>query len=529
MPAGDNGREPETDTVHAEGEGPGGAAIRWIWLIYLVFLAVVLIPIWSVTHPPLQDYPNHLARMFLIGHVEELPLREFYEISWRLVPKLASDLVIPALNWVFSLEVSGKIFISLTFFLLTFSVSLLSKEIHRAVTPISFAAFLFLYNFAFYKGFLNFLFSCSLAFLGVLAWIRLSQQAPWRRILFGSAISLFLFVSHLYGLAVYGLLTLAHDFFAARKDGKTKPRVLGLAAWRWGAQFILPGILFFSVSTTGSAMPKPGDLITDIFRVVSDQGWIARKVEKLAYLFPRIEPGLDVLLYLLVVAALIVAVREQRGRSRNFVLISVAAGLVLYLFMPRLLLTSAHADWRILVPLGFLTFGAIPWPRTGKWMEAGTLAVIGTMVMAQTVIVTRHWEKGERLYQNYKTIAERLPTGARVFPYSNTSDDLRLILPIPIIHMPSFAVVDRKVFLPTLFAYESQQVLSYTQPYRELAWRHRYVFYGERVLDWAEIQQRYDFALNLDDLSHGDMSKLPKGWAVEVSAGPFTLLKPDGP
>ena len=40
-------------------------AIRWpqLGLWYLALLGAAVLPLALITHPPLDDYPNHLARM----------------------------------------------------------------------------------------------------------------------------------------------------------------------------------------------------------------------------------------------------------------------------------------------------------------------------------------------------------------------------------------------------------------------------------------------------------------------------------
>src|SRR5438132_99786 len=62
------------------------------------FLVVALIPLFTCSPLPLGDYPNHLARMYIISTLPHSPiLQRYYEIHWQLIPNLALDLMVPQL------------------------------------------------------------------------------------------------------------------------------------------------------------------------------------------------------------------------------------------------------------------------------------------------------------------------------------------------------------------------------------------------------------------------------------------------
>ena len=68
--------------------------------IYLIFLiagsSLLLLPFFFIQLPPLQDYPNHLARIHILTQIKENPaLQEYYKVQWAPLPNLAMDLVIP--------------------------------------------------------------------------------------------------------------------------------------------------------------------------------------------------------------------------------------------------------------------------------------------------------------------------------------------------------------------------------------------------------------------------------------------------
>jgi hypothetical protein len=54
----------------------------------LILAAILLVPIWSVAFPPLLDYPNHLARSFVLAHLADpaYTFSRFYRADWGAYP-----------------------------------------------------------------------------------------------------------------------------------------------------------------------------------------------------------------------------------------------------------------------------------------------------------------------------------------------------------------------------------------------------------------------------------------------------------
>ncbi|TMJ62181.1 MAG: hypothetical protein E6G81_02750, partial [Alphaproteobacteria bacterium] len=82
--------------------------------VYFGLCAFALSPLLWVRVPPLVDYPNHLARIWILVHGTEIPdLLANYQIHWRVLPDLAMDLVVSMLSPVLSVEDAGRVFVAL--------------------------------------------------------------------------------------------------------------------------------------------------------------------------------------------------------------------------------------------------------------------------------------------------------------------------------------------------------------------------------------------------------------------------------
>src|SRR3954454_19689164 len=71
----------------------------WVVLKQTVLVAaLILLPLFYTLVPPLEDYPNHLARMQALASIPgNEALSQFYEVAWAPVPNLIMDLIVPPL------------------------------------------------------------------------------------------------------------------------------------------------------------------------------------------------------------------------------------------------------------------------------------------------------------------------------------------------------------------------------------------------------------------------------------------------
>src|SRR5215213_3256335 len=79
----------------------------------LLVSTVLVLPLLYTLIPPLEDYPNHLARMFALAKLRESPaLAEFYEVNWAMIPDLIMDLLTPPLVPLVGVYTAGRMFLA---------------------------------------------------------------------------------------------------------------------------------------------------------------------------------------------------------------------------------------------------------------------------------------------------------------------------------------------------------------------------------------------------------------------------------
>ena len=221
------------------------------WSALAALVVVLLVPLFLTEIPPLLDYPNHLARMFILSNLAtDADLARIYGTSWHIVPNIGIDLAMPALMHLLPLMAAGKLFVALALVLPLMGVVALHRSLFGTVSYWPLAAGLVAYNRLFFSGFLNFLIGVGLALLGAALWQGLRDRPAWLRI--GTAIvaAIIIFFCHLIAVAFYGLLLFALEMTGAwRMSWRNRLVRLVLLA----IPFIVPAIFYLLAPISADA------------------------------------------------------------------------------------------------------------------------------------------------------------------------------------------------------------------------------------------------------------------------------------
>lgn len=459
-------------------------------------LVVVLVPIWSVAIPPLLDYPNHLARQYILaGLPDSAVLQQFYIAEWRPVPNLAMDAVVQALSGILAVDIAGKVFLSSALLLVALAPIALSRALFGHITPISLAGLLLVNSEVVGLGFVNFVFSAGLALCLLAAWIQFRKRPLWVAIAAFPLLSLALFFAHLTGYGVYVALVCTYELGLVLRGIRGRRRKgIGLL-WRdsWpfyislALQIAVPMAVFLLASPI-SAAPEP-----------SVYGGIWRKIEMLGGLFfylvqPHswiVDRGLAIALTAAMVAlTLLRAVAVSRVMALPLICM-----LLVFLLTPMSLFGGWGADHRLLLPLGLLLAGSCRMTKgtVRQWTAVGAAVVVA--VVSRTAVVTGEWHRANRTYEEYQRAFESLEDGSKVYFAAGHTGGQRT-WPAPAYFLPCLAVAKKDIYLPYLFANPSQQPLRYTSRYVGLQRISRgpVLTHGESP-NWDTLRRSFDYFL----------------------------------
>ena len=441
------------------------------------FCLLLLAPLALVDVPPLLDYPNHLARAFVLASGPgDAVLSEFYRPHWGILPNLATDAVLtPVLrrlpegaHWV---HLAGRIMVGAFLLLPVLGTVAYSRAVFGRWSWWPLGCGLVAYNAAFLQGFLNFSASISLALLCAAAWRCWRRAFPMRMIGAAAVATAVLFFCHLMGLGFFLLLMAAAEVEAAWKNAGTSGGIGFMAAVARRALaclpvLVLPAILYVT-SEFGQADAEPQ------WRSLSD---------KFAHLLDPVinyDLATDGLTAIAIIGVLVLA--AVTGCLRVPVASRLVLGvlLALYAIAPFDYKGSAAFDMRFVIMAAFMLFAAMlpSLPRRTQRLAAASFA---TLFVVRMAIIGAVWiERGDDLAQFRQMIAA-VPVGSRVYltsvapvdapdywrrnPHGLLSDGTRTDF-----HIAALLVIERRSFWPYLFAYASQQPIELMPRYMALA------------------------------------------------------------
>jgi hypothetical protein len=430
---------------------------RRFLLLFAACFVVSAIPILLVDTLPLVDYPNHLARMHIIAAYDSAPaLRQFYALDWHPVPNLAMDLIVPSFARIMPLERAGKLFILVTFLLITGGTAALHRCLFRRWSAWPLLAFLLLYNRSLLWGFGNFLFGVGLALAAFALWVGLRDRAAALRVAAAVVLAPAVFFAHFFAFGAYALLIASYEL--ARLRQKPRPsaavgyRDLGLAA----VPFILPVAIFLVTRHAGDA------------GVVSWSRFF-RKFDLLFNIVDNYVTWFDIVTLVLLVGLFIGgAWRRQIAMSKVMVLPLLILCLA-QIAMPNRVFGAAGVDHRMPLVLALVLIGATQGVMTDRHRQNVVAGLLALLFLARMTVITVIWTEQDHSLAPMVDALGHLPPGSKLaVAYSPSAVHVSRRDP-PMLHLAGQAVIRSDAFVPTLFADPGQQPLALLAPYAALA------------------------------------------------------------
>lgn len=435
------------------------SAIRF-WALFGVLLGFSSLPVLWTEIPPLLDYPNHLARLYLLsdGRAAE-QLRQYYAIDWQVVPNLAMDLLIPPLARLMPLSAAVKLFIIVSFALIAAGTAL----VHRAHTgrwsiwPLF--VFLFLYGQIFLLGFLNYLFGLGLALIAFSLWIACEKRAGALRLAISSGFALALFFAHLMACALYGIMVMSYELGAVLRERPRRLSRLPLRLALAGIPFLPPLALLFAKSQEHliSQLQFPG---------------FDEKLYYVGAVFDVYSPTFSTISLAILGLAACLGV----ATCRLIIPITMAIPLIVlslaFIAAPHAVIgESGGVAQRLPVLIFFLLPAAVSASGALRRWMAQAAALIGlSLFVVHLALVVVQWQRADAGYARRIAVLDRVPEGARLaiaHPENVSSASL------PLLHFAMLAIPRRHAFVPLLFATPGQQIVRITSEgarLRERVW-----------------------------------------------------------
>ncbi len=457
------------------------------WCAALATAAVLLIPLFTTSIPPLLDYPNHLARMLVIALRHDPVMSAMYRVDPRIVPNVAMDLLVPPLALIMPLDVAGRVFIAICLVLPLVGAAVLHRALfaRRSYWPLGIA--LVSYNGLLFMGFVNFLAGLGLALVAAGVWARQRDRPGAWRVATACVLALVLFFCHLMTLAFYGAVIAAFELDAIARDPASRSaaavtrRMVALAV-----PFIVPAALFwFGAPLAENLVTYPDGGFVRAWWAATELEGIHLKLLGLTLPFrayplrlENLRDCLDLVATVLPLAILARALIARRLRIARGAMLVAALAWLAYPLVPSGFGTAAFIDWRLPLFATFLCFCALdprP-PRDGPtWALAAAVAVIFLARVANIAIV---WDGHNRDLADLARVIAPVAPGALVLavttmplPVPGGDPRSRLVLDEldATTHLPALVLLERHAFWPNLFSSRTLQPVHVQPRYRALS------------------------------------------------------------
>jgi hypothetical protein len=455
-----------TTVLCSAGPLQASALGRWAWaaaagLIVLISLAPLLI----VDVPAVLDYPNHLARFFILAHPQDPILGKMYAPHWAVLPNLGMDVLGRMLLSIVPPHVGGRILLGLSLLAPLAGAVVYARAAFGRWTWWSLGAGTIAFNGIFILGFMNFLLALGVALAGAAAW-RVWRQGDRRTVvaLGGAVVSLTAFFCHLLGFAYFAVLIAADE-----AEALLRLRKAGQLTWRHALS---------SAGLLAAALGPTLAVYVVSRRPTSGGDWIAWcwGAKSLQWLMPFM--GYDrwaTVATAIILCSLIVLVwrRSQRAGGAALALAVLGGG---YLAAPFAAAGGTFVDSRLPLMAALLLFAGLA-PRLSRRAGVAVGLAFALVIVGRSAHVATNWQGRARDLADLRASLAYVEPGSKIlpartdWPVNPPPRDGRILPNVAPLdeHLGSIAVIERHAFWPLLFADPSQQPLRVRPPYARIA------------------------------------------------------------
>jgi hypothetical protein len=413
--------------------------------VFALLAAASLLPVLLTPIPAMVDYPNHLARMYILSQSGTLDANPYYEVALALYPNLAMDLLVPQMARLISVENATRLFLLLSQLLIVGGALALERVVKGRVHLAGFASLMFLYCLPFSWGFLNFEFGLGVALWSIAAYLMVAERAWPVRFVVNAVFVAMLFAAHFFSLGVYGatlgFYELWRDYDRKVSYRDASLRLLTLA---------IPAVAMFGIMqlTAGS---------------IGSEGTTWHFEFKPLWLF-RIMNGYNLTVSAasaLTLMALLYFAAKRGVLKLDPAGIWLAIGFaLLYLMIPSKLFGTSFVDLRVIPAAALIVpaFCSLSLPNR-RWTIAALTAVTG-ITLANLAVVCVVWLTYRADYAAIIESFHKIDRGSLVLVGSNGEGEdppFNELTQYPMFYAPTLAVHYANAFVPNVFTEVGKQ------------------------------------------------------------------------
>ncbi|MBC7521264.1 MAG: hypothetical protein H7268_09255 [Sandarakinorhabdus sp.] len=389
-------------------------------LIAIIFL-LALVPILLTPVLPLIDFYNHIARYYILSHIDSVPaFQENYRAAWALLPNIGLDVVVTGLMTLLPPAVIPRLTIALIFAVQFGGILYCNRALTgRTSVVTALLAVPLLYSFILIWGFANFLLGLGLVFWGAGWWLRnRTRLAVGLPVAMVAAVLIFLV--HGLAFALYGILvgTLEIGIFLNSKDRRVAALVRSMLPL--AAQAVIP-VLMFRATATVSVAGGLTNADESIVQLSAENALGNRLWELLQYrlvTIVRVAEGPSLAFDAIVLVATLLLLFLLFRRGRLFVAPiawpALAAGALLIVVVPPAMFAAGYVADRMPLFVAMLFVAALGVRPVVDRADRLIVAGLAGLVAIRLVAVTAAWHAYGADNADFAQVAASVPPGALV-------------------------------------------------------------------------------------------------------------------
>ena len=425
--------------------------------VFALLAAASLLPVLLTPIPAMVDYPNHLARMYLLSRNGTPDANPYYEVAWALYPNLAMDLLIPQMARLISVENATRLFLLFSQLLIIGGALGLERVVKGRVHLAGFAALMFLYCLPFSWGFVNFEFGLGVTLWGIAAYLMVAERAWPVRFAVNAVFVAALFAAHFFSMGVYGATLGVYELWRARdrkvphRDAALRLVVLAVPAL---ALLWVMRLTAGSIGSEGTAWYLEFKPLW-LFRIMNGYNLTVSAASALA-----------------LVALLYVAARRGVLKLEPAGIWLAIGFAVLFLVIPSRLLGTSFADLRVLPAAALIIPAFCSLSLPGRRSTMAALAAVSAITLANLTVVYAVWLPYRADYASIIASFDKIERGSKVLVGdSGEGEDppFNDLTRYPMVYAPTLATHYANAFVPNLFTAVGKQPVQARTAERRLA------------------------------------------------------------
>jgi hypothetical protein len=450
---------------------PDGQPSRQVfWVAFAAVAVLLLLPLAMSDVPPLLDYPNHLARMYVLAFPDDPVLSQFYAQHWSIMPNLAIDVLVPPLLRVVPVHLAGRLMVAMTLLAPVIGCIAYSRAAfgRRSMWPLG--SGLAAYCATFILGFLNFQVGLGLALCAAAWWVAWADRRPLAAVGAGATCAVALLFCHLFGLLMFGILLAAREASAIWMS-----RALPGIFRRTAAKAVQLAAVFVPACVILAAAPLLG-----AHGPTSQLGWPLRLYWLLGG-FGHWRFAVALLSGVTVLAVVVALLAGNKLRAAPGSVLSAAILLVAFSICPSIVNGTAFVAARFPEMLALLLFAGFIPVRLSRVAGLALAAGLGALLVIRSATAAAVFDRFAGDVVGLRSAIIPVPPGSRVVVV--TADDIahrsywlhapdgRYLAgygPIDS-HLAALLLIERKSFWPQLFTMPGKQPLRVRPPYAAIS------------------------------------------------------------